>query len=252
MKSRILTCITAITLFAALAMPVQLAAQEDAGQVRKPKHHHYKLIDIGTFGGPNSFFNDLSLSDRFGLAVPAGFAQVLNTQGVLVGWADTSTPDPNVNFCLIPGFDCFVAHAFKWRNGVKADLGTLPSGVSSGAFWINAPGLIAGFSQNGEIDPLSGLPELRAVVWANDQIIDLGTLGGNTSFAAAVNNRGQVAGAAQNAIPDPFSFQYQFCCQSSNGTQSRAFLWDREEGMQDLGTLGGHDAAPGPVNQPVA
>ncbi len=44
MKSRIFTCITAMTLFAALAVPVQVAAQ----------HSRYKLIDTGTLGGPNS------------------------------------------------------------------------------------------------------------------------------------------------------------------------------------------------------
>jgi hypothetical protein len=45
MKSRTLTCITAIGLFAALAMPVELSAQ----------HTRYKLIDLETFGGPSSY-----------------------------------------------------------------------------------------------------------------------------------------------------------------------------------------------------
>jgi hypothetical protein len=42
MKSRTLMCITAITLFAALAVPVQLAAQ----------HTRYKLIDLGAWAVP--------------------------------------------------------------------------------------------------------------------------------------------------------------------------------------------------------
>jgi hypothetical protein len=46
MKSRTLTCITTMTLFAALAVPVQLAAQQ---------HTRYKLVDLGTFGGPSSY-----------------------------------------------------------------------------------------------------------------------------------------------------------------------------------------------------
>ena len=45
MKSKTLTCITAMTLFAALAIPVRLAAQ--AKQDHKSKHHHYQLIDLG-------------------------------------------------------------------------------------------------------------------------------------------------------------------------------------------------------------
>jgi hypothetical protein len=49
MKSRTLTCITAITLFAALAITGQLAAQEQGKE-----HLRYKLVDLGTFGGPSA------------------------------------------------------------------------------------------------------------------------------------------------------------------------------------------------------
>ena len=87
-------------------------------------------------------------------------------------------------------------------------------------------------------------------------ITDLGTLpeGGYESFAAAVNSRGQVVGAALNTIPDANSMQpgtfwlwagivaYQY--------QTRAFLWDKQNGMEDLGTLpGGTDAQAAFINE---
>src|SRR5207249_5633307 len=95
---------------------------------------------------------------------------------------------------------------------------------------------------------VAGLPEVRAVLWEQEKITALGTLGGSESFAEVINNRGQITGLALNAVPDPFSFYYIFLYGSSDGTQTRAFLWDQGV-MQDLGTLGGPDAFPSLVNQ---
>ena len=51
---RTLMGIIAVTLFAAaVTIPSRLAAQDN-----KAKHHHYTLKDLGTFGGPNSSFNN--------------------------------------------------------------------------------------------------------------------------------------------------------------------------------------------------
>ena len=50
MKSRTLTSIISTILFAALAVPIRLAAQERQNK----QQPHYKLIDLGTLGGPNS------------------------------------------------------------------------------------------------------------------------------------------------------------------------------------------------------
>jgi hypothetical protein len=52
MKSSTWMWTTVVYLFAALAMPAGMAAQDSPSQNNKPKHHQYKLIDIGTFGGP--------------------------------------------------------------------------------------------------------------------------------------------------------------------------------------------------------
>jgi probable HAF family extracellular repeat protein len=196
------------------------------------QYHHYKLTDLGTLSGPQSYVN-----------FPNNYAPVLNDQSTATGWADTSELDPNPNFCF--NQDCFVSHAFQARNGVlpPADLGVLPGGSSSQANWISANGLIAGLSQNGETDQLfPGFPEVRAVLWTNGQIADLGTLpeGGYESFASAVNSRGQVVGLATNMIPDDFSL--------FGTAQARAFLW-QDGRMQDLGTLGGADSMALLVNE---
>jgi probable HAF family extracellular repeat protein len=123
---------------------------------------------------------------------------------------------------------------------VLTDLGTLPGvGFSSGASAINARGWIAGSS--GTTDPLTGMPVGRAVLWRDDQIIDLGDFGGPVSLAITLNNAGQVVGAAINTIPDPFPL-------FAPPTQSRAFIW-QDGAMQDLGTLGGPDAMALSINE---
>jgi len=172
---------TRIVLFAVLMLPVPLAAQQP----------RYKLIDLGTLGGPNSY-----------QTFPA---QSLNNRGEIIAFADTAVPDPYAPICLQT--DCFVAHALRVEGGVLKDLGT-PVDVDSAMngsvpTWISETGLVAGLSENGLIDPLTGFPQLRAVLWNTDGIgIDLGTLGGNFSQAFGVNSRGQVVGMALNSIPD--------------------------------------------------
>jgi probable HAF family extracellular repeat protein len=239
--------ITALTLLAALALPAGLAAQNKKDHPHKP--HHYQLVDLGsTFGGPQSYFVPGS-GDVF-----AG-SSVLNSGGAVAGFADTSAPDPFApNFCF---GDCFVEHAFQaGSSGVLIDLGALPGGGSSAPVWLTASGLIAGVSETGQTDPLypGGLPESHAVLWQQDQIMDLGTLpeGGYQSEANAVNSAGQVVGSALNTTPDAYSMTVSnyWYWDVSYGYQQRAFLWDQQHGMQDLGTLpGGTDAQALLINE---
>ena len=236
MKSRTLTFIAALTLFAALAVPVGLAGQDKRDD--NDKHHHYKLIDMGTFGGPSSW-----LATTNEVTSPGAINQVLNNRGTVVGWGDTAALQQPVGPLGCFNFDCFLPLAFQWRKGVLTDLGVLSGGNASSAFWISDNGLIAGLATNGVVDPL--LPDFleeRAVLWKDGKAIDLGTLGGNESGAVSVNNRGQVVGFATNTIPEPFPF-------SVLGTQTRAFLW-QDGAMQDLGTLGsGNDSFAEFVNE---
>jgi len=232
--------IIALALFAALGITIQLAAQNKAKEDHPHQPHHYQLVDMGTFGGPQSYLVNTGIP-RPGTDI--------NNGGVLTGFADTATPDPFPASCFNP--DCFVSYTFQWQNGGITNLGALLSGWSSVPVGISASGLIAGFSQNGEIDPLTGLPELHATLWQNGGITDLGTLpeGGYESAANAVNSRGQVAGYAMNTIPDSNSLTL-FINYLPPWGQVRAFLWDEKNGMQDLGTLGGTDALAAHINEP--
>jgi probable HAF family extracellular repeat protein len=199
-----------------------------AAQPAAAAHHHYKLIALGTFGGPGSAVN----------TEPG--QPIINYLGTVVGSADTSvlTPEPGC-YNPIGNPDCYVSHAFAWNGHTLRDLGTLPGGNFSYAQGINNSGLIAGVSENDIIDPAQGNPEFHAVLWRNNQIQDLGTLGGTASFAGALNDSGQIIGESLNKVPDPYS-----PLGLGSGltlTQTRGFVWQNGK-MDDLGTLGGPDS----------
>jgi probable HAF family extracellular repeat protein len=198
------------------------------------QHTRYRLIDLGTLGGPNS---NSALPFFDGVAVPS-----LSQPGSFAGQAESPTPDPFSPNCL--NFDCYVSHAIKSQDGILTDLGALPgpAGLSSVTTWISGNGLIAGFSENGEVDPFTGIQSVHGVVWNHARLQDLGTLkGGYESVANAVNNQGQIVGYANNAILDPNSL-------AGFGSQTRAVAWWNGK-IQDLGTLGGADAVALYVNE---
>jgi probable HAF family extracellular repeat protein len=108
---------------------------------------------------------------------------------------------------------------FLWdaASGMQ-DLGTLGGPYASAALGINSQGVVAGRAST----PDPGGPQ-HAFLYDGDPLVDLGTLGGSTSWARSINNAGQVVG-----------FSY-----TASDIAEHAFLWDADNGMQDLGALGG-------------
>src|SRR5215831_7299314 len=211
----------------ALAIRMPLAAHTH--------HHHYRLIDMGTLGGPNS-------------SSPS-----LNAGGAIAGWSATTVPKvPSSNRLVCGGVDgigSVVTVAFGWKNGVLTNLGALPGRKNcSEPFSVNSQGKIVGTSENGKIDPLTGANMTRAVMWTNGKIRDLGSLGGNQNMAFWINGRGQVVGWSLNNVRDPYSIVDSLFFATANGTQTRAFLWEKGK-IKNLGTLGGGDAAASFINE---
>src|SRR5215471_3510619 len=206
MESKVMKFVATMSLLVVLALPAQLAAQQT----------RYRVIDMGTFGGPASYLTDPGNGQGF---------LVLNNAGVLVGRSDTATFDPVLGD--------FHAHAFRWENGQLTDLGTPAGAVFSQGNGINAAGSVAIDYSKAEIDPLTGGAISLGALWSNGQFIDLGTLGGLQTDALYVNDAGQVAGFSTiNTVQDPFSFL---------GGSIHPFVWQHGV-MRDLGTLGGPDA----------
>jgi len=214
---------TAVLMLVPFAMVCAAAAQETA--TGSHSYHHYKFVDLGTLGGPHSY----------GSVNGDGFS-LLNNSGIVASLADLNLPDPNQEYGCFNS-DCYQAHAFQWKNGVMTDFGALPVNNNSAAGSINSRGWMTGQSQSDQIDPVVGIPEYRAVLWKDDQIVDLGTLdAGTESLGIYINDAGQVIGfSTTDTTSDPIGFF---------GFPTHTFIWQNGQKL-DIGTLGGADAFPG-------
>ncbi|HEB60661.1 MAG TPA: DUF3466 family protein [Phycisphaeraceae bacterium] len=182
-----------------------------------------------------TLWTDGELLDLTGMGISGASAFAVNDNGVVVGYTDE-----------------FEINAFVWEDGVITSLPQFHDGGASSAYDINNNGLIVGeappdsggynvavYWQNGEIFNLGfhgtafGVNDagqitghmyvnndFRAFFWDAGTLINIGTLGGEDSFAKDINESGKIVGYAD----------------TSNG-RSHAFLWDGET-MIDLGTLG--------------
>lgn len=78
----------------------------------------------------------------------------------------------------------------------------------------------------------------HAFLWQNGKLLDLGTLGGKTSEAADMNDRGQIVGTSETKA----------IRHSDGGAIKHAFLWQGGK-MHDLGALGGNASEAHAINE---
>jgi probable HAF family extracellular repeat protein len=199
MKTRIRIYMVVMTFLVPLMLSIPLTAQDPPGL------RHYRVVDLGTLGGP----------------VSAGNA--INNRAWVTGFSTEASGVPL---------------ATLWVNDLQIPLGTL-GGPGSDVAWPvkNNFGLISGISENGKHDPLNetfscpafGLVSGNSCVafaWQHGTMTELPGLGGNNSIGAGDNDLGQIVGWAENNVHDPT------CAPPSLGAtqflQFEATLWERD------------------------
>src|SRR5216683_2185093 len=183
---------------------------QDKGQANE-RPLRFTVTDLGTLGGRNSQANAINnrgqvvgnstlegeaitraflwedgvMTDLGSLGGTFSRANAINNRGQAVG-ASEITSNAARHAAL---FD---------RHGIT-DLGALPASLVGAAFGINNRGDIFGGSTEG----LTRTDPFHATRFKDGGVIDLGTLGGLSSFAAGVDNHGQAVGRAD--LPGGFS-----------------------------------------------
>jgi len=238
----------------ALAASVAVAA---CGGAAKPR---WEITDLGTLGGQSSsavainghgqavgfadtkakdkdgypiahavLWQDRKLTDLGTLGGPSSEAVAINDLGQVTGFADTEPSS------LKKGDP--IAHAFLWADGKMRDLGTL-GGPRSQAVAINERGQVVGWADTKAIynsGDRKGDPIAHAFLWADGKMRDLGTLGGPSSSARDINDRGQIVGSADTKakVEDDLPI-----APGSSHAISHAVVWERGK-VRDLGVLPG-------------
>ncbi|MFG1609762.1 hypothetical protein [Actinoplanes sp. NPDC049265] len=151
-------------------------------------------------------------------AIPTG----LNNRGDVVGVSPTADG---------------TSHGFRWRDGVMTDL---TPGAGSAASAINDRGDIAGSITVGDTHQ-------HAALWRQGRLVDIGTLGGTSATATAVNARGDVIGQSSVAGHDDDSLHAFWWHDGVRtrlpGNGYRTFANDINDRGDVVGSLVRHDGA---------
>lgn len=126
----------------------------------------------------------------------------------------------------------FLSASSALASGVFVNIGVLGDGAFSDAFGVNSGGQVVGSSRTGSFSIYSHAVLFTAGPGGSPVLSDLGTLGGSTSGAAAINSSGAIVGSAQ-VIGD---------------VAYRAFYLSSGGSMRSLGTLGGSNSAAAAIN----
>jgi probable HAF family extracellular repeat protein len=180
-------------------------------------------LDLGTLGGPNRNSNVTW--------------NVKNNRGIIVGIAQTDTPDPlgenwsSFAFYPPPNNIGYINLGFVWEHGQMRALPTFLGGNNGFATGANNLGQVVGWAENSVHDATCVPPQVlqfRPAVWTDrDQIHDLPLIPGDTSGAAtAINDRSQAVGISG-------------ICDQAVGrhTARHAVLWENGK-VIDIGDLG--------------
>jgi probable HAF family extracellular repeat protein len=261
MQSRILTCITAVSVFAALATPVRSVAQAPRKNHQPPRYYVFNLgaplggatgavgiNDLGWISGGSNLTDNTTVHAELWVGAPFDLGTLggpnstvawpnHSTRGEIVGIAETADMNPLGEAWSCSAFffgpDGYICRGFAWQDGVMSELPTL-GGYDGYAAGVNNQGRVVGWAENTVHDPTCAgtqVLQFEAVIWGPklNQVTQLPPLAPDPDSAAtAINDKGQVVGISG------------LCSVAVGGASAKhALLW--ENGVPtDLGNIGGH------------